>query len=113
MSLECQLENFVCKRCGNCCRGEGFVKITPEEARIIATFLKITVPEFYRNYTVKLADVVWLKDKPNKDCIFLEDNLCVIHPVKPKQCRDFPRKWHTADVASYCQGLIAGADRKT
>lgn len=109
---ELKLEHFECKRCGNCCRGDGFVKITPVDARRIANFLNITLPEFYRIYTVKFYNVTWLKDKLNKDCIFLENNLCLIHPAKPTQCRDFPLKWRTPDIASYCQGLVAQSDKE-
>lgn len=105
MIEEYQIEGFVCQRCGNCCRGEGFVRITSAEAQNIAFFLNLSLDEFYQNYTVKVHDSSWLRDKPNKDCIFLENNLCRIHPVKPQQCRDFPLKWRPAEIFNYCRGM--------
>lgn len=99
------IKDFECQRCGNCCRGDGFVRVTPEEIRKIAEFLDISVQECCNKYIMQVSDGYWLKDKPNKDCVFLEDNLCAIHPVKPKQCRDFPWKWRTKDVINYCKGF--------
>ena len=103
--MEDDIKEFECQRCGNCCRGDGIVRVTPEEVRAIAEFLNIPVQECYNRYTIQVHDGYWLKDKPNKDCIFLEGNLCSIHPVKPRQCRDFPWKWRTNDAINYCKGL--------
>lgn len=102
---EYDISDFVCQRCGNCCRGEGFVKVTAADARNIAAFLQISTEEFYELYTIKMDAMFWLKDKPNKDCIFLEGSLCRVNSVKPQQCRDFPWKWRTIDIGSYCHGV--------
>ena len=100
-----EVNDFLCERCGNCCRGEGVVRVTLQDARCIAGFLEITVQEFYHCYTIRINDEYWLKDKPNQDCIFLNDNDCRVHQVKPRQCRDFPRKWRTSDIALYCMAI--------
>lgn len=100
--------------CGNCCRGEGFVRIKADEAPRIAEFLGLSLDEFLRRYTrtpeIKSqarAGDLWFVDKPGleQDCIFLENNLCTINPVKPQQCIGFPLKWRTSDIMDYCVGM--------
>jgi Fe-S-cluster containining protein len=100
-------QQFECVRCGNCCRGPGFVRITQEDATRIARFLNIKLSSFYTQYTMSHGDgELWLLDDENSDCLFLDkNNLCTIHPVKPRQCAEFPASWRTADVALYCEGL--------
>ena len=104
--MDDKIESFVCRRCGTCCRGDGFVRITIGDARRIAEFLGVSVQEFYFRYTMPMNQDYWLKDSPGtKDCIFLENNLCIVHPVKPQQCQDFPRGWHIRELQFYCPGL--------
>ncbi|TSA41930.1 MAG: hypothetical protein D4R57_00005, partial [Verrucomicrobiales bacterium] len=38
-------------------------------------------------------------------CMFLKDNLCVIQPVKPQQCRDFPNLWKYPSSEKYCRAI--------
>ena len=104
---------FICRRCGRCCQGSGVVRVDSAEAKQIARFLDITVKSFYRRYTLRgPGDVLWLIDHPNptQDCIFLErviDGIyrCRIHPVKPAQCRRFPRRWRSRELVELCAGL--------
>ena len=103
--LKNKLEAFTCKRCGNCCRGSGVVRITPEDARRVARFLRISIDDFYTKYTISFGADRWLKDKQNQECIFLKENLCQVHEVKPEQCASFPQKWHNPDFLSYCAGF--------
>jgi uncharacterized protein len=98
--------------CGNCCRGEGFVRVTPAEIARIAGFLDVDPDEFRRAYTREpeiaehsAAGDLWLTEKHGLDCVFLEGNLCAINPVKPAQCHGFPLKWRTPDVMDYCVGM--------
>lgn len=109
-----ELKEFVCARCGNCCRGEGIVRVTTAEAQAIAQYLGLTCEEFYERYTRDPEDphdaeqgTRWLIDKPGplRECIFLENNLCRIHPVKPERCRTFPLAWRTPDIMDYCVGM--------
>lgn len=105
---------FRCALCGNCCRGEGYVRITAEEGEKIAGHLNVSLSEFAARYT-RIPEVseqcdageVWLKDKPGpeQECIFLENNRCAIHEVKPTQCIGFPTKWRTPDIMDYCVGM--------
>lgn len=105
---------FTCAMCGNCCRGEGYVRITRAEAAAIAEHLEIPVDEFAARYTrqpetadQREAGDLWLLDKPGpeQECIFLENNRCRIHEVKPGQCIGFPLRWRTPDVLEYCVGM--------
>lgn len=109
-----QLKEFVCLCCGNCCRGDGIVRVRPAEANRIAAYLGLSVAEFYARFTREpdipdeaASGVRWLVDKPGKgqECVFLEENRCGIHPVKPEKCRTFPLAWRTHDVLEYCAGL--------
>lgn len=108
------VSEFVCARCGNCCRGEGIVRATLAECRTIAAFLQMELDEFLARYTREPEDeedrrcgVRWFVDKPGPDreCVFLENNLCRIHPVKPQRCRTFPLAWRTPDILEYCVGM--------
>lgn len=111
---EYEIKEFQCAMCGNCCRGEGYVRILASEVDGIAEYLGITRDEFLRNYTrvpddreqAQLGDV-WLMDRPGplKECIFLEGNLCRINAAKPIQCIGFPMKWRTPDIVEYCVGM--------
>ena len=114
MGLRKPPSRFRCAGCGNCCRGEGFVRITAQEAREIAGFLGIPHDRFLAEYTRKpeierhaAAGDLWLVDRADgcNDCVFLQEARCRINPVKPRQCRDFPMRWRTADVLDYCAGL--------
>lgn len=101
------LARFRCRSCGNCCRGGGIVQVTADEAIIICRYLGITLKQFQRDYARRDGRDYILRDRPGpmKDCIFLENNRCQVHDVKPQQCRDFPHKWHERYMISECEGL--------
>ena len=112
--LEYSIQEFACARCGNCCRGDGYVRVTPDDIIRMAMQLSITVTEFQSAYTrppeiLAQAEVgdLWLLDKPGpqQECIMLEDNLCKVHRSKPVQCVGFPMKWRTPDIMDYCEGM--------
>ncbi len=111
------IDDFRCHMCGNCCRGEGYVRITPAEALAIASFLGIGLAAFLSRY-VRCPEIPehvdagdwWLIDKVQRDpeCIFLADSRCRIDAVKPRHCRDFPMRWRTPNVLDYCKGMKSG-----
>lgn len=100
--------------CGNCCRGDGYVRVTPEDVRRMAECLEMSDKEFITRYTrapeikqqLDCGDL-WLLDKPGpeQECIMLENNLCRVHKAKPTQCVGFPMKWRTPDIMDYCEGM--------
>ncbi len=99
-------KDFSCRRCGECCRKPGFVYLSEREAEEAAAFLDLEIREFMDRYCDLLdRRQIVLKKLPDEACIFLKGQECVIHPAKPGQCRDFPRKWRTPASFEYCQGL--------
>lgn len=108
------INEFACARCGNCCRGEGYVRITQNDIRRMAAHMQITADQFVAAFT-RTPDVkeqaeagdLWLLDKPGpeQECILLVGNLCRVHPEKPVQCVGFPTKWRTTDFMDYCEGM--------
>ena len=47
-----------------------------------------------------------LKKMDTGDCIFLKDDLCMIHPVRPVVCRSFPFTFNDSD-GEWSWGLSA------
>jgi hypothetical protein len=80
---------FECQQCGDCCVGRGGIYVKPQEAEEIAAFLSLDLEGFILRY---------MEDSPQgprlgvRDgvCIFVEDNRCRVHPVKPFICRQWP-----------------------
>jgi hypothetical protein len=108
------IKPFACAMCGNCCRGKGYVRVTPEEVRRIAAHLGMAVDEFVRTLTrkpeiaahAKVGDL-WLieENAPDYRCPFLEGSHCTVNPVKPAQCAGFPLKWRTRGMVEECVGM--------
>jgi hypothetical protein len=105
---------FQCERCGNCCKGDGAVRIDRDEADRIARFLGLAPREFLKTYATHVGGgYYWLQDRADRQgrwCVFLDrdpDGLyrCKINPVKPEQCRSFPAKWRNEDSFRSCAGL--------
>ena len=81
--------SFTCTGCGSCCRGEGYVWMTPPEIEAIAKHLGITSDQFGKRYLRRVGRSLSLTEKPNHDCIFWDDG-CTVYDVRPTQCRTFP-----------------------
>ena len=104
--------SFECQQCGNCCKGVGFVYVTTEDITAMSKQLGITTIDFIDTYTYSVGRRRALTSHDNEDCIFLKDNLCIVHDSKPSQCRKFPY-WpeiirHKAcfeEAQDYCEGL--------
>ena len=105
------LSRFECKRCGTCCKWEGPVRVSYEEILAIAHFLGIDPEDFIRKYTVLAPDrkSLSLTEKPDGSCFYYDDaeKSCIINPVKPKQCSDFPFRWNFPGWEKLCAGGIA------
>ncbi|MBB5352020.1 hypothetical protein HNR46_002261 [Haloferula luteola] len=96
---------YVCQRCTACCRWPGDVRLEEEEIPRIANYLKLSEEEFLDQYTRLRAhrNGLSLIEKPNHECIMLEDGGCRIHAVKPEQCAGFPNKWNFAGWQELCE----------
>ena len=84
-----------CQRCGACCRWPGEVRIDEAEVSKLANFLSLSEKEFIEQHTRLRKDRrgLALKAREDHSCIFLDGNSCLVQPVKPQQCRDFPNRW--------------------
>jgi Fe-S-cluster containining protein len=95
--------NFIfdankCSECeGNCCIGEsGYIWINPNEVKLLANHLSISIDELKENYLDKIKYKYSIKEKKvsenNYACIFfdLDKKMCSIYEYRPTQCRTFP-----------------------
>lgn len=113
---------FQCQGSGKCCtsRGEyGFVYLTDDDAKNMASVLGIKLSEFKKLYCGKTDGALHLKDDPNSvDCIFLKGNKCEVYKGRPVQCRTWPfwpdhmnaKAW-AKEVVSFCPGVGKGPVR--
>ena len=106
-----------CQRCTACCRWPGQVRLTEAEITRLAAFKGITEAEFIHQFTRLKEDRrgLALTDKPDGECIFLEDENCAVQPVKPQQCRDFPNLCNFPGSEKSCRAiprLVSDAEYK-
>ena len=130
---------FECTKCGACCRENSLlVTVTGRDIVRISTGLDLTSSEviraldFYlsadnessqglRDFpavnTEKGSAYVALKKLENGDCVFLKDNLCMIHVIRPAVCMSFPfvfskdrarMSWGLSAMKHICPGLQSG-----
>lgn len=78
---------FECTQCGLCCTGEaGQVLVNQQEIEQIKRVTGWLSEEFLRD----VPDGKSLIERDNGDCIFFEERRCLIHSIKPTQCRTYP-----------------------
>ena len=79
----------------------------------MSRFLGMKVSEFFRDYTVEVAEEGRILKRDENGCVFLEGNLCSVYEARPQTCELFPhlvkgngslvsRMWHMPDRAVYC-----------
>jgi uncharacterized protein len=98
---------FDCQRCTACCRWPGEVHVDEAEVSRLAQFLEMNEFEFIQTFT-ELAQNrrgLVLKNKPNGECVFLNNLDCAVQAVKPGQCRDFPNVWNFPGFERICQAV--------
>lgn len=112
------MRKFECRRCGNCCRWSGCVKLESHRVDVIAAFLGIPVEEFLERYTRLMPDRqgLSLTEKPDGSCVFLdgeegEPARCRIQPVKPEQCDRFPLHWNFPGWEALCPGAPSQTEK--
>lgn len=96
---------YVCQRCTACCKWPGDVRLEDDEIAPIATHLGMSEGDFLDRYTRLRTNRQGLSliEKENHECIMLEDNSCIIHEVKPEQCKGFPNKWNFPGWRQVCE----------
>ncbi|MHA2353322.1 MAG: YkgJ family cysteine cluster protein, partial [Candidatus Thorarchaeota archaeon] len=83
----------------------------------------IESPEGLRDFPVvnteKGPAYIALKKMENGDCVFLKDNLCMIHQIRPSVCMSFPfvfsnddgnTAWGLSAMKQICPGLGSGPE---
>ena len=130
--------HFECTKCGACCREDSLlVTITGHDIARISMGLGLSSNEIIRaidfylvssNETPKgFRDIpavntekgpayIALKKLENKDCIFLKNDLCMIHTIRPVVCMSFPfvfrndteLNWGLSAMQKICPGLGKG-----
>ena len=111
---------FQCQQSGKCCvsRGQyGFVYLTLEDRRRLASHLSISTAQFTRKFCQKTEGYFHLKElQESGDCIFLNEKQCSVYLGRPTQCRTWPfwpehmsaKNW-AKEVASFCPGVGKGS----
>jgi len=96
-----------CVRCTECCRWPGQVKLSDAEITRMAAFLGVSEFDFIQYYTRLRLDRrgLALQDNAGGECIFLEGRDCLVQPVKPQQCRDFPNGWNFPGFEKICRAV--------
>ncbi|MGY5873251.1 MAG: YkgJ family cysteine cluster protein [Candidatus Thorarchaeota archaeon] len=134
------LPHFECTKCGACCRdeflivtviGSDIAKIAavlglgPEDMTKALDFYIIADGESIPIGLEKIPAVATeqglafmaIKKMENGDCIFLKEDMCMIHPVRPLVCQSFPfvlnevegqRTWGLSAKKEICPGLGTG-----
>lgn len=134
------LPKFECTKCGACCCDEFLlVTVTGYDLVKIAAILGLGPDELLKALDFYIVSdgittpigleripsvqterglaFMALKKMENGDCIFLKEDLCMIHPVRPLVCRSFPfvftesegqRNWGLSAKKEICPGLGQG-----
>jgi Fe-S-cluster containining protein len=90
---------FSCCQCGECCRGERGILVTPAELEAMAGYLGLSVDDFTSRFLVPTPLGPQLATRFGT-CIMQAGSLCRVHPVKPRICRQWP----------FLPALVAHAD---
>ena len=80
---------FQCRQCGDCCIGFGGTRLTDRDIQNIADYLGASRNHLIANYCQRAGKHLHLAQKADGYCIFWEQ-LCTIHPVKPRMCKAWP-----------------------
>lgn len=98
---------FLCQRCGNCCRWPGEVAVSGAEIARISRHLGMPEADFIETYTTlrRNRNGLTLVEKPNHECVFLDGIDCLIQAVKPDQCVGFPNRWRFPGWREVCEAI--------
>lgn len=84
---------FQCSQCGDCCTGgAGYVWVNGEEIQALAATIGMDVETFTDQYTRKIGVRRSLKEFPNGDCVFFDNEArkCTVYTARPRQCKTWP-----------------------
>ena len=96
------IHNFSnCSLCNLCCI-DGVLHLNEADIKKISKHLKITPKSLVKQYTkynLKTGEI-----KINMPCSFLKNNQCIIYPVRPEVCRNYPVFVQNNDIV-YVYGI--------
>ncbi len=141
MNSEDDQIQFECTKCGACCREDSLlVTVTGRDIVRISQGLGLGSDEVIRAFDFYLVSgketpeglrdipavkteqglaYIALKKLENGDCVFLKDNLCMIHAIRPAVCMSFPfvfwdketeKTWGLSAKKEICPGLGDGPE---
>jgi len=77
--------------CGECCYGEGGIYVAEDEVARIADFMGRAADRFLDLFCDTRNGRLYLKTGLDNYCIFFrKEKMCLIHPVKPGRCIQWP-----------------------
>jgi len=109
---------FECQPgCSKCCEVSGYVYLTETDVTKAAAYLQMDQSAFEARYIYRTRHTRRIRKPRGKgrQCPFLSESLCGIHPAKPVQCRLFPfwpelvedrKAWK--QTAKWCPGIGQG-----
>lgn len=80
---------FTCRRCGNCCQGQGGIVLTAADVHRLCRHLNTDPASFAGAYVETVNGKDRLRTNDQGWCIFFADG-CAVHPAKPTICRAWP-----------------------
>jgi len=90
MTPEEQLpEIFHCRLCGHCCHGETTVSLDQLDRERMADFFGLSHEEMAARYWCVNNGITQMK-VVDGHCMFYAEKRCIIHPVRPWRCRQWP-----------------------
>jgi Fe-S-cluster containining protein len=91
------------------------VYLTEGDVVRAAAFVGMTAAAFEKKYVVRTRAEIRFRKPRKKQCAFLLESGCGIHPAKPTQCRTFPfwpelleREVEWEEAARFCPGIGQG-----
>ena len=111
-------EIFDCRRCGDCCLGEGGIILDERDVARLAAHLNQAVADFLMRCTELCSGRTRVRTAPDGYCLFYDHAIhgCAVHPARPDICRAWPFfrgnlvdefSWRLAQDA--CPGIVAAA----
>ena len=83
------------------------MRVTDAEITRLSAFKAMSEHDFIQQFTKLHRDRrgLVLQEKPDGSCVFLHGNDCLVQPVKPQQCRDFPNLWNFPGFEKVCHAI--------
>ncbi len=82
---------FDCRRCGECCQGEGGIVLSAKDQARLAAHLRLTVPDLLSAHARPAEGKFILTCGPDGFCRFFRQGAgCSIHLARPDICRAWP-----------------------